>query len=942
MVTKEDIIKIIEHLKYYLNKESNFTTETSITDDDYFSFLNLIGDDVYQNCKIKVSDLKKYLGNSGSSGNTPTTVSIYIDKSTNHWIINGEDTGINATGPMGPMGPSGEDGKNGTNGVDGYNGLPGENGDVYIKKFTKTSSLDVKPSFTANNINPGSIWSAWLPEYNTGEAVWEIVARVSANNTLVENWSGPILMTGIPGPSGGEAATPNWKLTIYTESNSIPNPPTNTNPDYYTINTDWKPYPTSQGNWWQCICSVDGPTNIISHFSDVILLNGKDGKDGENGKDGQNGLNGQDGKDGQNGLNGSDGADGKDGIDGKDGKYTEFRFTQTDSSLTPPKYTASSRNPSISGTSLWSVVVPTQIDGNYIWMIQAIINSDETLYQNWSVPICVTIPGPQGETGPTGPQGPGGINGLDGINGVSMEFRYMVGTEDNPKYSWSNSLASTREPANWSVDIPNTSDNYPYIWFIQTRISDYSKTNIGTLEANWSTPQRLSGVNGLDGKDGSVGRAGQIVYPAGIYSVDTTYSLDDYKAPYVFDPQDGNYYVLNVSRWTGKDQDENNNTPAKNVALQGDEWVKLEAFEAIYAKVGIIANGLIGSAVFNGNYMFSQQGIIYTTDDTGEIYSYNSSAYESFVPSTINLVLSGSTPLDTFIPNVMFDLSEGTAWFGASDCTIDAEGNIITNKLATQAHDIILPSINTPNLWNTTEGNDLIMFTPYMHTIVRNGAYNYPVNEYGDTSKIRTVVVRLANFNMSTDVWYEGSVSYTPYKVNSTKNEYIKVDFNHLIVSDADNNALVSNTSKGPFYLGGKYTTIKFRFKWNGIIHGGLVENNANPMYCLGDLHVINGITKVEDLFDIEKEDTPSVDIESIQALVNSLQTELNNAKSELATMKSTVDRNNSSVTSLTSRMNSVENEVSEHTSTITDLESRVTQLEQIKYSVAAIEEELE
>ena len=26
--------------------------------------------------------------------------------------------------------------------------------------------------------------------------------------------------------------------------------------------------------------------------------------------------------------------------------------------------------------------------------------------------------------------------------------------------------------------------------------------------------------------------------------------------------------------------------------------------EAIYAKIGIIANGLIGSAVFNGNYMF--------------------------------------------------------------------------------------------------------------------------------------------------------------------------------------------------------------------------------------------------------------------------------------------------------------------------------------------------
>ena len=74
-------------------------------------------------------------------------------------------------------------------------------------------------------------------------------------------------------------------------------------------------------------------------------------------------------------------------------------------------------------------------------MIQAIINADETLYQNWSVPVCVTIPGPQGETGPTGPEGPGGINGIDGINGVSMEFRYMIGIADSPRYAWNSSLS---------------------------------------------------------------------------------------------------------------------------------------------------------------------------------------------------------------------------------------------------------------------------------------------------------------------------------------------------------------------------------------------------------------------------------------------------------------------------------------------------------------------
>lgn len=223
------MIKIVEYLKYYLKKESQFDTKTDITDDDFISFIDKTGDNVFNNCKIKISDLKKHLGNGGNSGgDSSATISIYIDEETNHWIINGEDTGIEATGPQGSQGPQGPAGKDGKNGVDGYDGQPGANGDVYIKKFTKTSNISIKPSFVSDNIDPGSIWSAWLPEYNTGEAVWEIVARISANNTLVENWSGPILMTGIQGPSGGEAATPNWKLTLYALSDSIPSTPTNT------------------------------------------------------------------------------------------------------------------------------------------------------------------------------------------------------------------------------------------------------------------------------------------------------------------------------------------------------------------------------------------------------------------------------------------------------------------------------------------------------------------------------------------------------------------------------------------------------------------------------------------------------------------------------------------------------------------------------------------
>lgn len=1081
------MIKIVEYLKYYLKKESQFDTKTIITDDDFISFIDKTGDNVFNNCKIKISDLKKHLGNGGNSGgDSSATISIYIDEETNHWIINGEDTGIEATGPQGPQGPAGKDGKNG---VDGYDGQPGANGDVYIKKFTKTSSIDIKPTFVANKVDPGSIWSAWLPEYNTGEAIWEIVARISANNTLVENWSGPILMTGIQGPSGGEAATPNWKLTLYTLSDNIPSAPNNTNPNYYTTSTTWKPYPTSStGNWWQCICSVDGPTNLITNFSSVVPLNGQKGDQGiqgEQGLPGEDGVNGQTsyfhvkfaddangtnmndvggdyigtyvdfipddsndpndytwvltkgaqgekgdqgipGKDGdgrtsylhiayansadgtvdfsisdstnksyigqyvdftkedstnpsdykwskikgEDGTNGKDGEDGKDGIDGedgKDGKYTEFRFTSTNSSLTPPQYSASTRNPSVSGVRIWSTVVPEQADGYYIWMIQAIINADETLYQNWSVPVCVTIPGPQGETGPTGPEGPGGINGIDGINGVSMEFRYIIGTADSPRYAWSSSMSYVRQPSNWSLTVPTTTENYPYIWFIQARINDYSSSNIGTLEGSWSTPKRLSGINGIDGKDGSVGRAGQIVYPAGIYSVDTTYTLDDYKAPYVLDPQDGNYYVLNVSSWLGSNQNENNNTPAKNVALGGDEWVKLEAFEAIYAKVGIIANGLIGSAVFNSDYMFSQQGIKYTEDNDGNISSQISSNYEDFIPETITEVLNGEQPLDTFIPNIMFNLKEGNAWFGAGDCTIDSEGNVLVNKLATESVDILLPAKDNATLsdvqakatlygydyneynWNTWTKVDNIVTEciKYIHnlnTIIKNYSVDIPIDSYGEDGSKRVVILRIIEPKLIPGKWYEGSITYIPYYKHKDSNDYITIKLDSIfLVEDSLNYSNSHNT----FYLGGKYTTLKYKFRWSGENYElGVGSMNhitgaaANPAYALGDLHVINGITKLEDLFDVDtsNEDTSAEDIAALQQSLLELQTNYNTLNSTVSGLNTTVSRHDSSIIQHTTKLNNYGNEISEHTSTITDLEARVTALEQEKLALSSEE----
>lgn len=210
----------------------------------------------------------------------------------------------------------------------------------------------------------------------------------------------------------------------------------------------------------------------------------------------------------------------------------------------------------------------------------------------------------------------------------------------------------------------------------------------------WGSPFRLQGTNGLRGLRGA---RGQVVYPMGVYNSEEVYITTEDKAPYVYDPNDGMYYVYNnpehpwVGRFPGYDPstgnqgelyktilvpptDANNNNvyfskdplpdyeisgykyvcyndvyytwngskyvmaskykysidgsgadgtwmsdqdgdaPANNYANAinaNDEpqWVRFESFQALYTSIGIIENGLVGSAVFNNEFMFSQQGV---------------------------------------------------------------------------------------------------------------------------------------------------------------------------------------------------------------------------------------------------------------------------------------------------------------------------------------------
>lgn len=265
---------------------------------------------------------------------------------------------------------------------------------------------------------------------------------------------------------------------------------------------------------------------------------------------------------------------------------------------------------------------------------------------------------PKGADGKDGENGKDGTNGVDGLPGIGIEVRYCLGT--TTIYGGTSTPGTTRQPTGWNLTVPAPTEETPYVWFIQARVNYTNNTDkVGTIESSWSTPTKLSGTNGLNGENGS---KGQIIYPEGIYNVNAVYQGTTDKTPYVYDSNDANYYVLNiVGTWQGTLH--SNESPSTDTS---NSWVKLDAFEALYTKIGIIANGLIGSAVFNGDYMFSQQGI----NSSGQV----STQYQNFNPETP----TGGA----FTPNILFNFKTGAGHMSAGKIKFDAEGNCELSNLS--------------------------------------------------------------------------------------------------------------------------------------------------------------------------------------------------------------------------------------------------------------------
>lgn len=420
--------------------------------------------------------------------------------------------------------PKGEKGDKGDTGAKGDKGDKGEDGSIEGFSAVATAQDSQTASATVNVTGTQLNFAFGLPRGAKGEK-GEQGERGEKGDP------------GEPGKDGAAGTLPNYKTYVYKKSEIKPDKPTGTD----IVPTGWVDYPDDTGQWWQCIGIVNGTTNLVTEWSEVLPVNGQDGI-------------------------------------AQDGKKTEFRFAVNQSSTTAPALNNVVRTP-----AGWSIQPPTVNSGYYLWMTTATINPDDTLSGTWSAPVRISgeqgIQGPKGDDGPAGPQGP-------------------------------------------------------------------------------------TGPTGLPGQDG---RKGQLVYPAGTYSNTASYTTDEYKAPYVLDKSDNNYYVLNAQMtWLGTEQ--GNRTPSQDYAQNhGSYWLKFDLYEAVFAKIGIIANGLIGSAVFNGDYMFSQQGINPSASNASTMQ------YQLFDEDHI---YDGS-----FTPNIMFNFKTGSGHLAAGKVLFDAEGNCTLNNL---------------------------------------------------------------------------------------------------------------------------------------------------------------------------------------------------------------------------------------------------------------------
>lgn len=598
--------------------------------------------------------------------------------------------------------------------ITGENGKDGQDGKS-IEFIYKVSNRVPNSSDKPSSVNEdGSVPDGWT-DHPTGVSEsnqYEWMCVRTKTDDLWSDWNGPTVWSkwGANGKDGDGVEY------IYkrTTTNLSPDRPTEVSQEDDFVPEGWTDDPTgvNENNMYEWVCVRKYKEGIWSEFSNPALW-AKWGEKGEPGKDGNDGTSvnikgevaseDQLPESAQPGdayvVNGDlyvwDGLRWNNigGIKGPAGDSAYVHIAFADNVVTDSMgNVAQVYGFTTSGYTVMKPFIGTYAD-------HTVADSQDPLVYKWQ-----KNKGDKGDTGNDGPQGVPGPAGQDGktlytwiryaedANGtgisnspdgksyIGLAYNKETASESNnpSDYTWSKitgkdgvagpagedgktlytwiKYADTMPSSSSSTiyDIPN--QNTKYIGIAVNK--DTASESTDAMVYTWSLFRGADGTNGTNGKDG---RDGRIVYPAGIYDATVTYTATDTKAPYVLYGE--TYYVMNVTTsWTGSQNE--GKTPADDYGQYGEHatWIPMEKFEAIYTKLLIANNGTIGSFVFNGDYMFSQQGVDYLYNEVDNYEDFgndsipfkftdtsmwikSSVSYVSFTDNIINITQGSNSTL---------------------------------------------------------------------------------------------------------------------------------------------------------------------------------------------------------------------------------------------------------------------------------------------------------
>lgn len=550
----------------------------------------------------------------------------------------------------------------------------GKDGTAQDEKFTEfrfaVNSSNITPPSLSNTVRTPEGWSLTPPTKSNSQYLWMTTAVINPNDTLFRNWSTPVCISGENGEPGATGAAGNWTSYVFKNSSSTPDTPTGTDP----VPTGWSDAPTSSdGTWWMSKALISGVTQkVVGEWSAPQRITGEKGQDGE------------------------------DGTNGTDGIYTDYKFAKSSSKSEVPSINKQSSNPGSNWSDQWPVIN----SGEFLWMTFIKKNSKDdsiVLGEEWATPVCIT--------GEQGLQGPIGSTGASGTPGVGIVMRFCNGTDTEPSNAKPTNTLDTASQG-WTVTPPSTTEDYPRLWFIQGRIKYLNNEDRdGQLDGSWSDPALFNGPAGVNGE---AGKKGQLIYPAGVYDINTTYSTTEESAPYVYvynsESSKSGYYLLSaVTSWTGTDH--NNWSPVESIDNEEHYWTKFNHFEAIFADVSIFPNSLVGSAVFNGDYMFSQTG----KESTGITTNYN-----KFDPED----------LSKWYPAYYINLRTGECSLNFGQCTFKYSDSFNSKTLMTIEGGInIIPDMISPSRYSNYISTPCISILADEEGLANGNMYKFALSE---------------------------------------------------------------------------------------------------------------------------------------------------------------------------------------------------------------------